>query len=160
AQKGPIGVPTFLTSFTQFQNTFGGFIGDPLTVYATHAVKGFFDNNGTTCYFVRVSTGARASRPLLDRAGNPKPTLQITAKQEGTQGNNIWVEVLDAKIVPDVSATRARATLIAASGTLVSVSEPDEAANFRPGDTVFFQQAPKSERAVISSIGAPLSVAA
>lgn len=85
AQQGPITTPTFLTNFTQFQNTFGGYITAPM-VYVTHAVRGFFDNGGTTCYFVRVGTAARASRTLNDRAGAPRPTLVVTATREGVVG--------------------------------------------------------------------------
>ena len=44
AQQGPINKPTFLTSFTQFQNAFGDYILTPL-VYVTHAVRGFFDKH-------------------------------------------------------------------------------------------------------------------
>src|SRR5262245_20326799 len=64
ARRGPINRPTFLTNWTEFVTTFGAqdpldplgpYILDP-PVYVTHAVRGFFDNGGTSCYFVRVGT--------------------------------------------------------------------------------------------------------
>jgi len=66
ARKGPVGVPTLVTSFAEFVREFGapyavpdaqagGFLG--------HAVKGFFDNGGRRVYCVRVLHGdAVASR--------------------------------------------------------------------------------------------------
>jgi uncharacterized protein len=41
-----------LTSWQQFLTTFGGFM--PYS-YLAYAVRGFFDNGGTTCYVVRVA---------------------------------------------------------------------------------------------------------
>src|SRR5437867_13075742 len=67
AKKGPINKPMFLTNLTQFRNTFGEYITAPM-VYVTHAVRGFFENGGASCYFVRVGTAARASLTLNDRA--------------------------------------------------------------------------------------------
>jgi uncharacterized protein len=151
AQQGPINTPTFLTNFTQFQNTFGGYITAPL-VYATHAVRGFFDNGGTTCYFVRVGTAVRAFRTLNDRAATPRPTFVVTAKQEGVTGNAITVQVQDASIVPAVATVRAQATLSAASNSQATVTLATDAATFRPGDVVFLQQGTTSERATIASI--------
>ena len=41
-----------LTSWAEFLTTFGGFV--PYS-YLAYAVRGFFDNGGTTCYVVRVA---------------------------------------------------------------------------------------------------------
>src|SRR5262245_9947696 len=113
ALQGPINKPTFLTSFTQFLNVFGGYIDAP-QVFATHAVRGFFDNGGATCYFVRVGTAARASRVLNDRStGAGRAALLVTAKQDGVAGNAITVEVQDSSIVAAVAAVRNQATLSA-----------------------------------------------
>jgi len=154
AQQGPINKPTFLTNFTQFQKIFGGYVTAPM-VYATHAVRGFFENGGTTCYFVRVGTAVRAARPLNDRPGigaAQLSTLIVTAKEEGVTGNDITVEVQDASIVTAVSAVRAQATLSSASNNQATVTAAGDAANFRPGDIVSLVQGATSERATIESI--------
>jgi len=152
AVSGPINKPTFLANLTQFQNTFGGYIMAPM-VYVTHAVRGFFDNGGTSCYFVRVATAVRASRPLNDRATpTARSALVVTAKQEGVTGNAITVEVQNASIVATVAAVKAQATLSAASNNQAIVTVAGDAANFRPGDLVFLEQGGTNERATIASI--------
>lgn len=149
AEKGPIGKPTFLTNFTQFQQTFGDYIFAPM-VYVTHAVRGFFNNGGTTCYFLRVGTAAQASRTLEDRAGTPQPTLVVTAKQEGVAGNAIAVEVQDAHIVSSVNASRASTTL-SGSGAQNNQAAVTDGSNFRPGDIVLVDDGTNSERATIAN---------
>lgn len=150
AEKGPIGKPTFLTNFTQFQNTFGGYIFAPM-VYVTHAVRGFFDNGGTTCYFVRVGTAARASLLLKDRAQPAaNPTLIVTAKQEGVASNAIMVEVQDIHLVSSVEAVRA-ATTLSGSGAQNNQATVENGSNFRPGDIVLVGDNTNSERATIAN---------
>src|SRR5215210_9071546 len=51
SEKGPVNQPTFIANWTQFINTFGGFIPGG---YLAHAVYGFFNNGGTTCYITRL----------------------------------------------------------------------------------------------------------
>ncbi len=151
AQMGPLWKPTFLTNFQQFQNTFGGYIEDPQRVYATHAVKGFFDEGGSTCYFVRVGTGAQASLTLNDRAGSPHPVLVVTALSEGTGGNAITAQVDDASLA-STKATRQQVNLTAASGTQATVGSVADAAKFNPGDTVLLEQGANTDRATVASI--------
>ena len=99
ALTGPILQPTRVTNFTQFANTFGLPDADGNLVpffpqggiYAPLAVRGFFDNGGATCYFVRVSRARRASLTLVDRGGTPQPALVLRARTEGLGGNNITV---------------------------------------------------------------------
>lgn len=57
--RGPIsGPPVLVTSFAEYQRSFGGFIPDSPTFhdyrYLPYAVKGFFDNQGALAYIVRV----------------------------------------------------------------------------------------------------------
>jgi phage tail sheath protein FI len=151
AQMGPLLKPTFLTNFQQFQSAFGGYIEDPQRVYATHAVKGFFDEGGSTCYFVRVGTGAQASLTLSDRASTPRPVLVVTALQEGTAGNSITVQVDDASIA-STKATRQQVNLTSASGTQATVGSAADAAKFNPGDWVLLEQGANTDRAAVSSI--------
>jgi uncharacterized protein len=60
AANGPLGTPIQLTNWTRFSEVFGkkndkGQYELDYQAYATHAVRGFFDNGGSTCYFVRVA---------------------------------------------------------------------------------------------------------
>jgi phage tail sheath protein FI len=161
AQKGPLGKPTFLTNAQQFTDTFGSYIEDPQRVYVTHAVKGFFDEGGNTCYFVRVGTGVQAAQVLKDRGATPRATLTVTALTEGTDGNNIKVQVDDASIA-NTKPTRTKLAALsagAAGSTQVTVAPLADAALFKPGDAVFLEQAPNSERNTIASIsGAALTL--
>src|SRR5580692_1727481 len=68
AQSGPLLEPTMLTNYAQFSEIFGGYIETPYRVYAAHAVKGFFNEGGQQCYFVRVGNGAAGSLNLKDQA--------------------------------------------------------------------------------------------
>src|SRR5580698_9606144 len=81
--RGPtIGRPTLVTSFLEFQRTFGGFLPQPTVAEINQfaadpveggrwwtfplAVKGFFDNGGQELYVARVvSTQAVASTSAL-----------------------------------------------------------------------------------------------
>ncbi len=152
AEQGPIDKATFLTNWTQFQNTFGSYIPAPM-VYVTHAVRGFFNNGGTSCYFVRVGTAVRASLTLNDSATpTARPVLKIAAKKEGVASNAITVEVQNSSIVPTIAAVRAQATLAAASNNQATVTDANEVDNFRPGDIVLLEKNATNERATISSI--------
>src|SRR5262245_47217499 len=57
ARKGPVNVATLVTSFAQFDQTFGG----PYRVtasdrhYLAYAVRHFFEQGGSRCYVVRVA---------------------------------------------------------------------------------------------------------
>jgi len=159
AEMGPLLQPTLLTSMKQFNNIFGSYIEVPYRVYATHAVNGFFKEGGQQCYFVRVGNGLAAWLNLLDQANlvvaaNPqRPTLRVTAQQEGVGGNATTVQVDQASVVPTIAVPKANTTLSAAStATSATVGS---AAGFQPGDTVTITQPGPpglSENATIASI--------
>lgn len=100
ASRGPLRTPQRLTSYEDFLDQYGapykeGFLAD--------AVKGFFENGGRVCYVVRVAHTAagggkagselaqQASITLSDRAG--LPALRIEARNEGTWGNDIRIDL-------------------------------------------------------------------
>ncbi len=154
ARQGPIYTPTFLTNWTQFVDAFG--VQDDLgpyipapPVYVTHAVRGFFDNGGASCYFVRADTAMQAWLVLDDHAAHP--TLRVTAKKEGVEGNDIKAEVQDAHIAT-TQAVGAQATLANASNNQATVTAATDAANLRPDDIVFLEEGTTNERATIASI--------
>jgi phage tail sheath protein FI len=53
AERGPFGQATLVTNWTQFTDTFGGFIPG---AYLAHAVYAYFNNGGTTAFVVRVGS--------------------------------------------------------------------------------------------------------
>lgn len=55
AQRGPVATPTRVTSFSEYQRTFGGFLASG---YLAYAVKAFFENGGIAAWIVRVTAPA------------------------------------------------------------------------------------------------------
>src|SRR5258708_26368985 len=96
ALGGPPNKPALITNWTQFLDKFGPDVSglDPTdpgrldpnrayiptpTVFVTHAVRGFFDNGGSDCFFVRTSKARQASRSLLDATN--APALIVTSRK-------------------------------------------------------------------------------
>lgn len=96
AAQGPVNQPTFVPNFTEFVNTFGGFIKGG---YLAPAVYGYFQNGGGRCYVTRLSGGeGEAAEPkaaaALPSATKPSiESLTITALEAGPAGTEISVEV-------------------------------------------------------------------
>ena len=155
AAMGPLFKPTLLTNFDQFSALFGGYVEDPYRVYVTHAVKGFFDEGGSVCYFVRVGQGVQATLNLLD--GKGRSVLVVTALNEGVAGNNIKVQ-LKASAAPLASTKAAFVKVNIPAGNAapdqrtVKTASDTDAAKFKPGDVVFLGGGGDSERATIASI--------
>src|SRR4051812_44189628 len=61
AEKGPTNQPTLVTNWTQYTQTFGGFLAGS---YLAHAVYGYFANGGGTAYVVRVGGEQAAEAPV------------------------------------------------------------------------------------------------
>jgi len=71
AEKGPIGKAVMVANWTQFTDTFGGFIPG---AYLAHSVFGYFLNGGGLCFVVRIGNEADAG------AAAPTPLAEIAAK--------------------------------------------------------------------------------
>lgn len=149
AAEGPINVPTKITNWSQFKDNFGEYIPSPRH-YMAYAVEGFFKNGGTVAYIVRVGTAQRAFRYLEDRMGTGAQVLRVEARQEGTAGNNITVQVQDAQIVTTAEAERAEATVSSAANNKITVTNASDAENFKPGDIVTIETT--TERVTIDRI--------
>lgn len=147
AQRGPLGIPIKITSWTQFKTLFGGYIATP-RCYLANAVEGFFRNGGTVAYIARVGTAKRAFRDLADRAAGL--SLHVEALDEGTAGNFITVQVQDAQIVTAATALRADAPTLTGINNIIKLASVADGAKFRPGDTVTLQGT--TERGVIDRI--------
>jgi phage tail sheath protein FI len=97
AARGPLDQPVLLRGWNEFLDVYGR----STESYLARAVEGFFLNGGASCYVVRIAHRARAGETagpehaaLAERIikdGWNKPTLRVTAMNEGRWGNNIWV---------------------------------------------------------------------
>lgn len=132
AREGPINTPTLVTNPTQFRERFGDHFTAPL-FYASHAVMGFFENGGSSCYFVRAGTAVRAAWDLLDSNGNT--TIVAAALEEGVRANDLRIEAQSAHLAT-TQAQRGLANL-AGGGALNNTAEVDDGSQFRVGDVVF-----------------------
>jgi phage tail sheath protein FI len=84
AEKGPINEATLVTNWTQFVDTFGGFLEGAFLPYS---VYGYFNNGGNTCFVLRLPTSEDGAAPagelpsravkLLSRGKEPTPTLSV-----------------------------------------------------------------------------------
>ncbi len=90
--KGPTNDATLVTNWTQFVDTFGGFLPG---AYLPYSVYGYFNNGGSSCYVLRLPATKDGKEPagelplgsvrLLSRAKTPAPTLSVTPKEEGAE---------------------------------------------------------------------------
>ncbi|GAB4377856.1 MAG: hypothetical protein Kow0042_26140 [Calditrichia bacterium] len=98
ASKGPIGVPTILSSYADTQEKFGRYDpwidgqSDELTL--VRALEQAYLQGATTVFAVRVANGAQKSQYTLNSSNGACVTLQ--AKTEGTWGDELKVNVWDA----------------------------------------------------------------
>jgi uncharacterized protein len=93
AERGPLNQPVFIPNFTEFVNTFGGFIKGG---YLAPAVYGYFQNGGGRCYVTRIPGGVVESKAAFTLSSEVKPsieTLIITALEAGSAGAEISIEV-------------------------------------------------------------------
>lgn len=116
AERGPLGKALLITNWTQYVESFGGFIANG---YLPNAVRHFFDEGGSRCYVVRTchytnitdrtTAQATTSRIVLqDRDGAPKNTLAIDAASAGSWGDNIAVLIEDVVVPAGAPATDPR----------------------------------------------------
>ena len=128
AERGPVNQPTFITNWTQFVNTFGSFIPGG---YLAHSVYGFFNNGGATCYITRLPLGdadkadgtgrgqkalPAGSVQLPSRAGAGAVALEVSARESGSAGSDITVEVQPATAPEGKTAADDEFTLVVKKG--------------------------------------------
>jgi phage tail sheath protein FI len=108
AEKGTVGVPTQIDSWSKFTNTFGGFVSG---FYLAHAVYGYFNNGGTLAYITRLpgeigeahANGKADGQPrqvlprvsLRSRTQSATPTLEVVAREQGATGLSVEVRPPD-----------------------------------------------------------------
>lgn len=153
ASDGPLNLPTLVTSWDQFTRTFGTL---PLPgLYLWYAVRGFFENGGTTCYVTRVSNATFAQLDLYDRSGSGgNKTISVRARVPGaTPSLSVTVDG-DVHAVAKAGLFRPKATLANASGTSITVTDAGDAAQFRPGDGLTWNGSAESQPVIVSRIEA------
>jgi phage tail sheath protein FI len=79
SERGPLSTPVRVSSWKQFQSSFGSFIAQG---YLAYTVKAFFENGGRTCYVVRVA----ATRSTTEDAGQPQPADRLSSLVFSTDG--------------------------------------------------------------------------
>jgi phage tail sheath protein FI len=88
---GPLNIPTLLTSFSDFQRQFGGYLDTNKyknAGYLPHAVEGFFTNGGKRLYIVRIlPTAATASITYLADQALPS-TVNTTLGDKAIAGTD------------------------------------------------------------------------
>lgn len=102
AEDGPPNQPTLITNWTQFTDTFGGFMAGS---YLAHAVYGYFQNGGGACYVVRVGANGESSAPsaqaeLESGTKSGLESFRVKALESGGAGNQLSVEIKDTAAAP------------------------------------------------------------
>lgn len=88
--RGPLETPVTLTSFADFERTFGGLSENSVLSYT---VQHFFLNGGSVAIVVRLATGSAAATGKLNAGRNA--ALTVTAKDPGSWGDTLRVAVDD-----------------------------------------------------------------
>jgi phage tail sheath protein FI len=95
--------PTLVTNWSQYVQKFGSFISG---AYLPYAIYGYFQNGGGRCYVISVKALGKSIDPdlavpaaALLPAGDEKASnaLEIKAREGGSSGNAIKVQVRDAE---------------------------------------------------------------
>jgi len=114
AERGPVAA-TFVTSYTEFQRSFGTYYsytanGQPAQAYLAYAVEGFFLNGGLRCWVARVTAldTANGGKGAATIAAATSGAITINAAGPGATGSQIGYMISPAG---NGSATLFRLTL-------------------------------------------------
>lgn len=96
SEKGPVDEAKLITNWTQFTETFGGFLANSNLAYAVYH---FFNEGGTKCFVVRtvkhdgddLATSTTSTVSLVDGAGDA--AIVVNATSPGTWGNGLSVSI-------------------------------------------------------------------
>jgi phage tail sheath protein FI len=103
APRGPL-TPTFVTSWKNFTQYYGGFetAYPPSSLHL--AVFSYFSAGGTTATIIRAyrtdTQGPTTASSIFDDQAtpDPQPSLQISAANPGQWGNNVYIDILPGSI--------------------------------------------------------------
>lgn len=104
--RGPL-TPTFVTSWKNFTQVYGGFevAYPPSSLHL--AVYSYFSAGGTTAIIVRsVGTGqAEATATFQDQAtGASQLSIEVSAQSPGAWGDQLYIDILPGTILPTAGA--------------------------------------------------------
>jgi hypothetical protein len=137
AERGPLHRPQRLTSWREFQDTFGGFLPHAHLAYVVHA---FFENGGRVGWVVRIAdaeAARAASATIPDAEPGAGPAYRVRARSPGLWGNRLAVTVLPAR---RAVARQDPGVTVPADRLVVS-----SVAGFEPGSWVLVTGAPDPE---------------
>ncbi|MGA1870568.1 MAG: phage tail sheath family protein [bacterium] len=99
AEMGPDDKAKRITSWTEFQKYYGTFINDG---YLAESVFQFFNNGGRQCYIVRITRedAETANVTVQNRASTPIAGLTFSAKNPGSWGNYLYLQIQDGTADP------------------------------------------------------------
>ncbi len=99
AEMGPTDKAIRITSWTEYQKYYGGFINDGKLA---ESVYQFFNNGGRQCYIARVkhSDAVTADVTVVNRASAPINGMKFSAKNEGAWGNFLYLQIEDGSDDP------------------------------------------------------------
>lgn len=90
-RRGSTNIATRITSFADFERTFGGLDSRSEAAYA---IRQFYLNGGSVAWVVRVETDNAATAALMLQGGEPAAdTLALAAQSYGQWGNNLRVAI-------------------------------------------------------------------
>jgi hypothetical protein len=94
--QGPIN-PTFVSSWNQYSNLFGGFSAANGNLLP-YAVYQYFNNGGSGCYILRVanSDAVSASVTLQDVNSPPDNVMTVNASSPGSWANGVYIALTSA----------------------------------------------------------------
>ncbi|HEX6973628.1 MAG TPA: hypothetical protein VF147_04465, partial [Vicinamibacterales bacterium] len=148
---GPPNLPTRITSWDAFLREFWRPGERPEdTDYLWYAVRGFFENGGTTCYVVSVSNAAPDSVVLDDTAtGGPVPTIEVRARLAGLN-SGISVRADPQSAVTAGLFFRASTTASSGTGNTIQFATAAQASQFLAGDVIRIKKGATEEQAVVA----------
>jgi phage tail sheath protein FI len=135
AASGVINLPVKLTSLDQFVATFGA---EPLDgFYLYYAVRGFFENGGQVCYIVRASNGDYWTAQIHNNVlKNDVPLINVQARMPGTAAINVNVTNTHLISKATVYHVKPKQGYTVTAPRELTLPAAEDAAQFRPGDTV------------------------
>lgn len=136
--RGPLETPVTLTSFADFERTFGGLSANSVLSYA---VQHFFLNGGSVAIVVRLAIGSAAATVKINAGRNT--ALTVTAKDTGSWGDTLRVAV-------DNNTQVAGAFNLRVFDLAGTVSETYQSLSMMPGDPSFVEQIVNPASALIS----------